>query len=297
MKIIEVEQGSQDWLDWRKSVITATDCSCIMGSNPWTSEYKCWQRKLGLIEEVKSNEAMERGKRLEPIARDHFMKEFGIEMKPVVVESTEFDFLGASLDGISLLGRSILEIKCGGNKLHDMAKNGKLPEYYMHQMQHQLLVTGVEKCFYYSFDGKEGICIEVFPDLKFQEEFMVKARKFWKNIAFHESPALTNSDYRDRNNDSSFYCRAQEYKVIDARIKEMEKEIKEFETIREKMKLDLISKCDDESSFGGGIKIMKTTIKGRISYDDIPDLKSIDLDKYRKPSTESWKIIIEKDSQ
>src|ERR1700743_3251665 len=120
MKVIELEQGSQEWLSWRKTVITATDCSSIMGNNPWTTAYKCWQRKVGLIEENKSNEAMERGKRLEPEARSQFTQQYGIDMTPVVVESTEYDFLGASLDGISIMGNYLLEIKCGGDKLHNM---------------------------------------------------------------------------------------------------------------------------------------------------------------------------------
>ena len=68
MKTIELEQGSNEWLSWRRTVITATDCSCIMGNNPWTTEYKCWQRKLELIPEQTSNYAMERGKRLEPVS-------------------------------------------------------------------------------------------------------------------------------------------------------------------------------------------------------------------------------------
>ena len=140
MKIIKLEQGSPEWLSWRKMVITATDASIIMGNNPWDTPYSCWQRKLGLIEEKKSNEAMERGKRLEPEARDKFNALHGFNMEPAVVESTEHEFLGASLDGITLLGGMLLEIKCGGSKLHDMAVRGEIPAYYRDQMQHQLLV-------------------------------------------------------------------------------------------------------------------------------------------------------------
>jgi putative phage-type endonuclease len=64
MKMIEVEQGTKEWLLWRKTVITATDCPAIMGSSPWVTIYKCWQKKLGLIKDEKSNPSMERGKLL-----------------------------------------------------------------------------------------------------------------------------------------------------------------------------------------------------------------------------------------
>ena len=42
-----------------------------------------------------------------------------------------------------------------------MAKKGQIPSYYKAQLQHQMWVCGVESMFYYSFDGKEGVSIEV----------------------------------------------------------------------------------------------------------------------------------------
>ncbi len=295
MKIIDLQQGSQEWLTWRKSIITATDCSCIMGSNPWTTEYKCWQRKSGLIDEIVSNEAMEKGKRLEPKARDLFIRNSGINMTPVCVESSDYSFLGASLDGISDCGKYLLEIKCGGLRLHNMAKTGIIPEYYVDQIQDQLFVTGAQKCFYDSYyeyeDGSvEEIIIEVYPDLEFQDKWIKKARSFWKCVAFNEAPAMTNRDYQDMNGDVFWIKDCQEYIKLD-------NEIKLLTEKKEQMKLNIISKCKDQSSYGGGLKIMKTTIKGRISYEDIPEFKSIDLEKYRKESTVSWKIMIEKDVQ
>ncbi len=201
MKIIEVEQSSPEWLAWRKTVITATEASIIMGTNPWDTPYTCWQRKLGLIGDKRVNEAMEKGKRLEPDARAQFIEHFGIDMKPAVVESTEFEFLGASLDGISNCRKYLLEIKCGNAELHAMAFDGEIPAYYRDQIQHQLLVTGAEKCFYYSYDGSNGICIHVLPDPTFKERFLPKARAFWKCVAFAEAPPLQDKDYIDRNDD------------------------------------------------------------------------------------------------
>src|SRR5277367_4327685 len=148
MKVINVEQGSEEWLSWRKTVITATDCPAILGSSPWATAYKCWQKKLGLIPEQKSNDAMERGKRLEPVIRERFINKYGLNMTPIVLESSEYDFLGASLDGLSDCGKYVLEIKTGGHNLYKMAQDGVVPQYYLDQIQHQLLVTEAEKCFY-----------------------------------------------------------------------------------------------------------------------------------------------------
>jgi putative phage-type endonuclease len=285
MKIINVEQGSLEWLSWRKTVITATDCPAILGSSPWTTAYKCWQRKLGLLEEQASNEAMERGKRLEPEARAQFVERYNIPMTPCVVESTEFDFLGASLDGLSDCGKYVLEIKCGGSKLHEQASHGEIPPYYLDQIQHQLLVTGAERAFYYSYNGKEGICIEVLPDPEFKETVMPKARAFWKCVAFAEPPALQDSDYKDMTNQSH-------WKECAIKYREVCEQIKSLEVAKEDYRKELLSLCGDQNCIGNGLKVMKTVIRGRVAYDDIPELKDINLDKYRKESTTAWKILV-----
>jgi len=286
MKIIPVEQGSKEWLDWRKTVITATDCPAIMGSSPWSTAYKCWQRKLGLIEEQKSNDAMERGKRLEPEARAQFEKLYNIYMTPAVVESTEYEFLGASLDGISDSKYYILEIKCGGEKLHSVAAKGEIPEYYMDQMQHQLLVTGAKKCFYYSYNGKEGICIEVEPDPDFEMRFLPKARAFWKSVAFFEPPALMHSDFKDMDDNLDWREYAKMYQETDAAIKSLEDK-------KDYLRKKIIEICADQSCVGGGLKVIKTVLRGRIAYDEIPEIKDVNLDKYRKGSTTTWKILVD----
>jgi putative phage-type endonuclease len=285
MKIIELEQGSQEWLSWRKTVITATDASIILGNNPWDTPYRCWQRKLGLIEEKKSNEAMERGKRLEPEARAQFIERYGIEMNPVVVESTEFEFLGASLDGLSLLGNQLLEIKCGGSKLHEMASRGEIPAYYQDQMQHQLLVTRAEKCFYYSYDGTNGICIDVFPDPEYINKFMPKAREFWRCVAFSEPPALQDSDYKDMSSEPAWRGFATEYRKLNEQIKNLEE-------IKESYRKELIKLSGDQNCLGEGVRVMKTTMRGRVDYEAIPELQGMNLDKYRKSSTSTWKILV-----
>ena len=285
MKFIELEQGTAAWLAWRKTVITATDCSCILGNNPWSTAYKCWQRKLGLIPEQQSNEAMERGKYLEPEARAQFIAGYGIDMFPVVVESSEFEFLGASLDGISEASNTILEVKCGGYKLHQMASNGQIPQYYLDQMQHQLLVTGASKCFYYSYDGKNGICIEVLPDPEFKDKFLPKAREFWRCIAFNEAPALQDSDYKNMSDEPAWKGYAIEYRRVNEQIKNLEE-------VKERCRKELLKLCDDQNCLGEGVRVMKTMMRGRVAYDKIPEIKNIDLEKYRKGSTTAWKIMV-----
>lgn len=288
MKIIDVEQGSSEWLSWRKTVITATDCSAITGSSPWVTAYKCWQKKRGLIEEQQTNEAMERGKRLEPIARERFIRKYGINMTPVVVESTEYEFLGASLDGISDCRNFILEIKTGGYKLMQMAQQGIVPEYYMDQMQHQMLVTGAQKAFYHVAheDEEKDIVIVVEADSEFINRFMSKAKEFWRCVAYDQPPELQASDYRDMSGESKWDSYSTQYYRLCEQIKVLE-EIKDI------CRKELITMCEDQSCTGNGIKVIKTIVKGRVDYESIPEIKGVDLEKHRKSSTITWKILLD----
>ena len=287
MKIINLEQGSEAWLSWRKTVITATDCPAILGSSPWTTAYRCWQRKLDLIPAQESNDAMERGTKLEPLIRERFINRYGLNMKPIVVESSDYNFLAASLDGLSDCGKYILEIKTGGNKLYKMALEGVVPQYYIDQMQHQLLVTRAEKCYYIvgGEDENKDVMIVIFPDSEFEKKFIPVARSFLKCIAFNEPPALQESDYKDMSNEPQWCGYADEYRKLN-------EQIKALETIKESYRQELLNLCHDQPCQGNGIKIIKTTQRGRVAYDEIPEIKGIDLEKYRKASSSVWKIMV-----
>jgi predicted phage-related endonuclease len=183
------------------------------------------------------------------------------------------------------LGGSLLEIKCGGSKLHDMAAKGEIPQYYKDQMQHQLLVTGADRCFYYSYDGTDGICIEVFPDPEFKHKFIPKAREFWRCVAFSEPPELQDSDYKDMSTEPAWRESAMEYRKINEQIKNLEK-------VKENYRKELLKLCGDQNCLGEGVKVMKVPMRGRVDYDAIPEIKDLDLDKYRKCSTTMWKIMV-----
>lgn len=287
MKRIEIDQGSDAWKLWRRTVLTATDASVILGVNPWVTPFKLWQRKLGLSDEQISSAAMERGSKLEPIARKKFIEGTGIYVEPAVVVSEEHTFLGASLDGISNCGKYLLEVKCNGAKNHSLACMGEIPDYYIAQIKHQLLVTGSEICYYYSFDGENGVCIEVRSDNTFAEDYLPKAKAFWQSIVFFEAPPLVKGDYKDMASIPEWGQYAGRYYALDAEIKAKEKE-------KDLLRQQLISLCEDQACCGSGIKIQPMIIKGKISYDEIPEIKNIDLEKYRKESSSSWRITMDK---
>lgn len=284
MKIINVEQGSPEWLAWRRTVITATDASAIMGKHPWVTPYKCWQRKLGLAEEQASTAAMEKGKRLEAPARAQFNKDMGLNMIPIVVESDICSFHGASLDGYDPDTNELLEIKCGGIELHNMAMHGIIPEYYLDQVQKQLLVTGAKRAYYSSYFEGNRVDIVVEPSQEWNDKYIPKSIEFWKCIANFDPPTLCAKDYVDRNDSPIWTITSNRYQEKVMALKGLEDEVK-------MLRDELISQCDDHSSQGNGLKVIKIITKGRVDYEKIPEIQNLDLNTYRKKSSVSWKIL------
>ena len=142
-------QGTDEWLHYRTSKITATDACVIMGASKWKTKLELYNEKINENTNVFMNDRMKRGTDLEPMARELFCIQNGIEVSPRVITK---EWAMASLDGMSECGNYIVEIKCPGEKDHDLALSGKVPDHYYPQIQHQLYVTGLDWAFYYSFD-------------------------------------------------------------------------------------------------------------------------------------------------
>jgi putative phage-type endonuclease len=131
-----VEQGSGDWLTWRRGGLGSSDIPIIMGVSPWRTPHQLWQEKTKKIEAKQfSNFAIERGNRLEPKARAMFELLMDESFPPFVAEHPEFPQFRVSLDGWSEGLSAILEIKCPGEADHTKAKNGEVPEKYIWQVE------------------------------------------------------------------------------------------------------------------------------------------------------------------
>ncbi len=191
MKIIDVQQGSQEWLSLRTNKITGTDSGIILGSNPYKTRLELWQQKMGLKESDECTPRMKRGSELEEPARWLLQEGLGMEFTPIVAISDDYPYLMASLDGISDCKRFMCEIKCPGIKNHEAAIEGIISEYYLDQMQHCLIVTGCEKCYFCSYfpeHEKEIVIIEVFCNFSKQTEIIEKGYEFYMQMCNFESP-------------------------------------------------------------------------------------------------------------
>jgi putative phage-type endonuclease len=180
---LNFEQSTDEWLSWRRGGIGASDAPVIMGLSPWQKEGELLLLKTGQKAERLANDAMQRGKRLEPVARLAYVNQTGIVVEPMCVQSNEHAWMRASLDGLSADGQHVVEIKCPGEKDHSLAAAGNVPGKYYPQLQHILAVTGLAEIFYWSFRFGYTVLLKVDRDESFIAELIEKEVAFWTRVA------------------------------------------------------------------------------------------------------------------
>jgi putative phage-type endonuclease len=280
LNTIDVKQGTPEWHEYRKMRIGASDAPAIMGVGFQTPLQK-WKEKMELTT-VEVTDRMQRGTDLEPLARQAFIDQFGIDVFPCVVESKTHPWMFASLDGLSFDGEVAVEIKCPGEKDHEVARQGRVPEKYFPQLQHQMLVLNLQMMHYFSFDGKQGIRVPIYADSEYQRSLLAKERDFYNKLITFEQPELTDRDYIQKT-DSDFLHHVHEYRKL--LVKE-----KEIEQLKENHRNAIIHLANKQNVTGGGLRVCQTQRRGFVDYSAIPELKGIDLEKYRKPNVQSVRI-------
>lgn len=275
-KIIDLEQGSEAWLSLRKNKITATDTAKVMGFNPWCSPYALWEEKLGWRETQALNDNMREGNILEEKARNCINQKLDLDFKPIVLEHHNNSWQIASLDGMNS-NNEILEIKCG-KASYEMAKEEKIPYYYFCQLQKQMWVAERDDVTYMCYRSDDDwIHWQVDRDEKFIKLMNEREKIFYDCLMNLNPPEMTDRDYTIRE-DIEWKMAVESYKLA-----KQEKEAKEKE--EKKYKDVIIQLADGKSTKGYGVSIAKIVRKGNIDYSAIEELKSIDLEKYRKEPT------------
>lgn len=146
--IDDLEQGSHEWHAWRKGVIGASDAPKIMGENPWGSRSSLLDEKLGLVPEFQGNAKTREGNSLEGDARKSLETKFKVKLKPTIVQDSKEPFLAASLDAICRDNENLFEIKAGVKAYEHTKMTKSVPDYYIGQLQHMLMVTEMESLTY-----------------------------------------------------------------------------------------------------------------------------------------------------
>ncbi len=275
-------QGSPEWLEMRRNYIGASDAPVVMEKSPWKTPYQLWQEKLNLVPVQEITASMQRGNDLEAKARAKFEEMTGLFVLPAVVMHPVIKFMMASFDGMDVEKKNIVEIKCPGKEDHTQAEFGQMPEKYYAQLQHQLEVAQLDKAYYFSFDGENGVIIPVFRDDKYIKAMVAKESTFYDCIQSFTAPEMTRRDFQYKD-DQEWASRATQLLSIRALRKNYEK-------LEQSLESQLVEMAEGKNCMGFGVRVAKIARKGNVDYSTIPALEGLDLNQYRKPVSEYWMV-------
>lgn len=287
-----------NWLDWRRKGIGASDSPAIMGVSPYKTALQIYADKISTEPPVEmSSRIMEKGNELEPIARRQFAAHYNLQngtdetFEPLLVQLEELPFMRASLDGASKDKKIIVEIKFQGKEKHLAVAKGEVRIDYWTQIQHQFICSGAEQGFLVSIneastDKKlDVLWCEVKPDKEYQKKHLRACIEFWDCVANKRPPGASADDF--------------------VTLTGMDKVIEEWKTLTsqaallqdqaDKLKEEILAKVSHPKMKACGVSITQVERAGTVDYKKIPELKGIDLEKYRKASTQYYKMTIDKE--
>lgn len=282
--IIQLIQGSPDWLAYRLGMRNASETAAVLGLSPWTTPYQLWLLKTGRQQQAVTT-AMQHGTELEPAARTAYEEQTGHVMQPLVLQDGPYS---ASLDGMRLEGDLILEIKCPvrgtrSDLWQDVAA-GQVPEHYRVQVQHQLMVSGAPVAHLWVFDGAQGLLCPIARD----EEAMLRIRQGWEQFQTHldtdTPPPLTDADTIlredvDWSHAASAFTEAKRLADMADAALALAREA-------------LVSLAGHPREQGSGVTVTRYWKAGNVDYKKIPALKGLDLGAFRCNAREEVRVTV-----
>lgn len=280
--VARLVQGSPEWHEHRRRYRNASETPTVVGVSPWQTPYHLWKVKLGLTQ-TEVTAPMLHGLQTEPAARAAYEALTGEVMQPLVMVDGEYS---ASLDGITLAGDRVLEIKCPlrgrDSKLWQAVAGGELPEHYRWQVQHQLMVTGAEVADVFVFDGAEGQLLQVTPDTTAWDQIRGTWDAFAKYVATAEPPPLNERDVRIRDDP--------EWLEAAAKYRELRTAYDSISAKFDAAKLELTRLVTHRKEEGGGVSVTKVWKRGAVDYRHIPQLRDVDVEQYRAHGREELRL-------
>lgn len=284
--ILKLVQGSQEWLDYRRTMRNASESAAVMGASPWLTPYQFWQIRTGRVQQLVTP-AMRHGTEMEPRARAAYEAQTGLVMQPLVLTDGDYS---ASLDGITLEGDLLLEVKCPykgqASALWQGVVCGEVPDYYAIQIQHQLMVAGAAVAHLWVFDGTEGLLVEVARD----DAVMGDIRAAWDGFQHYldndTPPPLTDRDTLVRGDP--------EWKLAAVSYLNAKRKAEDATATLEAAREQLVALASHPSESGAGVTVTRFWKQGNVDYKRVAELDGVSLEGYRGKGREEVRVTLAK---
>jgi len=182
-------QKSEEWLNQRKTMLTASDAATAIGKNKYETPDGLLLKKCGLGVPFFGNDATRHGELYEDEARilyeeryNEVVHEIGLCGHPVET------WLGGSPDGVSNSGK-LIEIKCPPQR---QIIPGEVPEHYMPQLQLCMEILDLEEADFIQYKPavtnwpkpEEFDVVNVKRDREWWKTYLPVMREFWDKVLY-----------------------------------------------------------------------------------------------------------------
>lgn len=311
MKVINLAQGSPEWLTWRKGGLTASDAAVLLGVSDKKTIWRLWMEKTGRVVEpdISRNPNIRRGKRMESVARDRLEAELNLgPLLPVCVEWEKNPLFRASLDGVDEGGRPT-ELKSPSEKVWndilENAENSVAYRRYVPQVQEQLLVIEAAEGIlaFLSPDGTTCRHFVIVRDDEMIQKIIEAGERFWAE-QFVPDKEPTPDPERDLfvpTGESAMQWRAlaKEYLKRSERVSELKTNLDSLQVQQESIKKTLVEMMGEFlMADAEHLAVTRYARKGTVDYKRLlkENKIEVDLDQYRKRSAEGVRITIHEEA-
>ena len=193
-RLLPADAPRHEWLTARRQGIGGSDASTIAGVG-YGSLFELWLDKTGRLPDEPETPAMRFGRLAEPLLRDAFTAETGIDVRRVgLLQSKARPWQQVSLDGLTSDG-GILEMKTAGWRLAGDWADGQTADHAEVQIQHALAVTGRSHGWAIALIEREFHVRRVERDDALIATLTEMERAFWEGCVLADvEPALTAAD-------------------------------------------------------------------------------------------------------
>lgn len=169
VEILDVRQGSPEWLEFRRTRFGASEAAAMLGLSKMETRAELLHRyHTGLQVEHSDyvqERVLDRGHAVEAAIRGFVEESIGDDLSPVTC-ARRGTRLAASCDGLTLMRETAWECKQWNDELAEQVFNGVVPDTHMPQCQQVLLVTGAGRLIFTVTDGtpQHTLSVPVRPD-------------------------------------------------------------------------------------------------------------------------------------
>lgn len=294
MKIVNHEQGTPAWLEWREQGVGASESAALFNESPYFTARELWLTKKKRIPswfmDQGSDYIFDKGHEFEEKMRGEYFAMTGEEFRPLCIEHDDYPFIIASLDGAIMRGPldiyKIFEAKLVSAEVKkEIAKSGRPPEHHWIQIQQQLLISDADCCVYFAHDlTGEAVVVEVYPDHAFIAVLKQALIDFDQSLINNQEPPMAKDDFHFSDRDEDF----KELALLHSRKERLKKM---FESLEEKYKNKMADIMKTEghpnvASITHAVKIKKMC-KSYINYENIPEVQKLSKDYIESFKTQS----------